>query len=71
MGDDKYGDFTLNKSLQKADGNRVAFKRMFLHAWRISFRHPESGETVTLKAGLPEECARVLRSLEGGAEGDL
>ncbi|WP_039786452.1 RluA family pseudouridine synthase [Herbaspirillum huttiense] len=71
VGDDKYGDFTLNKSLQKADGNRVAFKRMFLHAWRISFRHPESGETVTLKAGLPEECARFLRSLEGGAEGDL
>lgn len=71
VGDDKYGDFTLNKSLLKAHGERIAFKRMFLHAWRISFLHPESGQTVTLKAALPQECTRFLRSLEGGAEGDL
>ena len=71
VGDDKYGDFPLNKALQKADGKRIAFKRMFLHAWRISFLHPETGQTVTLKAGLPDECAKFLRSLEGGAEGDL
>ncbi len=71
VGDDKYGDFPLNKALQKADGSRIAFKRMFLHAWRISFIHPDSGQTVTLKAGLPQECTRFLRSLEGGAEGDL
>jgi 23S rRNA pseudouridine955/2504/2580 synthase len=71
VGDDKYGDFPLNKALQKADGKRIAFRRMFLHAWRISFLHPETGQTVTLKAGLPDECAKFLRSLEGGAEGDL
>jgi 23S rRNA pseudouridine955/2504/2580 synthase len=63
VGDDKYGDFPLNKALQKADGRRIAFKRMFLHAWRISFTHPESGETVTLKAALPQECENFLRSL--------
>ncbi|KAF1049084.1 MAG: Ribosomal large subunit pseudouridine synthase C [Herbaspirillum frisingense] len=70
VGDDKYGDFGLNKALQKAEGRRIALKRMFLHAWRISFTHPDSGETVTLKAGLPDECANFLRSLqESGEEG--
>ncbi|WP_034300134.1 RluA family pseudouridine synthase [Herbaspirillum sp. RV1423] len=64
VGDDKYGDFALNKALQKADGERGAFKRMFLHAHQISFTHPDSGKTVTLKAGLPPECLRFLKSLD-------
>lgn len=64
VGDDKYGDFGLNRSLQKTDGSRVAFKRMFLHAHRITFRHPDSGAAVTLSATLPQECVRFLKSLE-------
>jgi 23S rRNA pseudouridine955/2504/2580 synthase len=63
-GDDKYGDFALNRILQKADGARVALKRMFLHAHRISFVHPETGKPVTLTAPLPAECERFLKSLE-------
>ncbi|RZI40174.1 23S rRNA pseudouridine(955/2504/2580) synthase RluC [Herbaspirillum sp. HC18] len=63
-GDDKYGDFTLNKALQKADGDRIALKRMFLHAYRITFRHPDTGSPVTLEAPLPQECALFLKSLE-------
>jgi len=64
VGDDKYGDFTLNKALQKAEGERIAFKRMFLHAHQITFTHPDSGKSVTLKAALPPECQRFLQSLE-------
>ena len=63
-GDDKYGDFALNRELQKADGKRIALKRMFLHAHQITFRHPESGNPVTLKAPLPPECEKFLKSLE-------
>jgi 23S rRNA pseudouridine955/2504/2580 synthase len=37
---------------------------MFLHAHQITFSHPESGKPVTLKAPLPPECARLLKSLE-------
>jgi len=71
VGDDKYGDFGLNKALQKANGERVAFKRMFLHAHQISFTHPDSGKTLTLKAGLPPECQRFLKSLDAaGAEAE-
>jgi len=64
VGDDKYGDFALNRNLQKADGARTAFKRMFLHAHRITFVHPDSGKPVTLTAPLPPECERFLRSIE-------
>lgn len=63
-GDDKYGDFGLNRALQKADEKRAALKRMFLHACRITFVHPDSGEPVTLKAPLPPECEQFLKSLE-------
>nr|WP_225869874.1 RluA family pseudouridine synthase [Glaciimonas sp. PCH181] len=62
-GDDKYGDFALNRALQKAEGDRIALKRMFLHAYQITFTHPESGKAVTLKAKLPPECERFLKSL--------
>ncbi|HEY8101977.1 MAG TPA: 23S rRNA pseudouridine(955/2504/2580) synthase RluC [Burkholderiaceae bacterium] len=62
-GDDKYGDFALNRSLQKAEGDRIAFKRMFLHAYQITFTHPETGKQITLNAPLPPECERFLKSL--------
>ncbi|OWW22097.1 23S rRNA pseudouridine(955/2504/2580) synthase RluC [Noviherbaspirillum denitrificans] len=63
VGDDKYGDFGLNKMLQKAEGDRVALKRMFLHAHQVTFRHPDSGQPVTLNAPLPQECERFLKSI--------
>jgi 23S rRNA pseudouridine955/2504/2580 synthase len=49
-GDDKYGDFDLNKRLQKA-----GLKRMFLHAWRLQFTHPANGQRLQLLAELPPE----------------
>lgn len=63
VGDEKYGDFGLNRSLQKADGERIALKRMFLHAHQITFVHPETGKPMTLSAPLPLECERFLNSL--------
>jgi 23S rRNA pseudouridine955/2504/2580 synthase len=52
-GDDKYGDFELNKALAKQ-----GLKRMFLHAWRLQFDHPASGERIELLAPLPPELKR-------------
>lgn len=63
-GDEKYGDFALNRQLIKPDGQRIALKRMFLHAHQMTFTHPDTGEKMTVKAPLPEECARFLTSLE-------
>jgi 23S rRNA pseudouridine955/2504/2580 synthase len=52
-GDDKYGDFELNKALA-----RQGLKRMFLHAWRLQFDHPSTGERVALQAPLPPELQK-------------
>jgi len=57
-GDGKYGDFTWNRVLA-----REGLKRMFLHARRIQFRHPASGERVVVESPLPGELERYLRSL--------
>jgi 23S rRNA pseudouridine955/2504/2580 synthase len=49
-GDDKYGDFEWNKTL-----NKQGLKRMFLHAWRLQFTHPATGKRIELKSALPPE----------------
>lgn len=58
-GDDKYGDFALNKELQ-----RKGLKRMFLHAHKAVIQHPISGEQLTLEAPLPQELEKFLNSLD-------
>jgi len=50
LGDDKYGDFALNKTLAKQ-----GLKRMYLHAWRAVITHPLSKQRVTLEAPLAAE----------------
>ena len=60
VGDDKYGDFELNKALQKpaAGEGAVPLRRMFLHAWRLQFNHPATDERIELTCPLPAELAR-------------
>ena len=55
VGDDKYGDFSMNKRLA-AQG----LKRMFLHAWRLQFIHPSLGKPQTLQADLPPELQQFV-----------
>jgi 23S rRNA pseudouridine955/2504/2580 synthase len=55
VGDDKYGDFELNKRMS-AQG----LKRMFLHAWRLQFVHPQLGKPQTLQADLPPELQQLI-----------
>jgi 23S rRNA pseudouridine955/2504/2580 synthase len=57
-GDDKYGDFAVNKAMQKR-----GLKRMFLHSAETNIRHPLSGEKVKLTAPLPPELAKFLQQL--------
>ncbi|BBE51241.1 Ribosomal large subunit pseudouridine synthase C [Ferriphaselus amnicola] len=57
-GDDKYGDFALNKTLMKQ-----GLKRMFLHAHSISFNHPLSGEPLTIVAPLAKELVSFVEKL--------
>lgn len=57
-GDEKYGDFALNRDLQKA-----GLKRMFLHAATLQLPHPLSGERLALDAPLPKELAAFLERI--------
>src|SRR5688572_18849032 len=50
LGDDKYGDFELNRRLR-----REGLKRMFLHARSLAFAHPITGEPVALQSPLPAD----------------
>jgi 23S rRNA pseudouridine955/2504/2580 synthase len=59
-GDDKYGDFELNKALQKGTPGAASLKRMFLHAWSLKFNHPKTRKAVQLQAALPEELQQFL-----------
>ena len=63
-GDDKYGDFELNKALQKpnqtSNASTPSLKRMFLHAWSLKFNHPKLRKVVHLQADLPPELQQFL-----------
>jgi 23S rRNA pseudouridine955/2504/2580 synthase len=64
VGDDKYGDFGLNKAFARGEiTTGCRFERMFLHARALAFDHPSSGERIELSAALPPECATLLELL--------
>ena len=44
------------------DARRLGLHRPFLHAWRLRFRHPISGEPIELEEPLPEDLVRALDS---------
>jgi len=52
VGDDKYGDFALNRQLKQ---------RLLLHAAKLSFRHPLSGEPLKLESPLPAEIKAFFK----------
>lgn len=58
-GDDKYGDFALNKRLE-GEG----LKRMFLHAAQLSFRHPLTGEALAFESPLPGDLQSFIERLD-------
>jgi 23S rRNA pseudouridine1911/1915/1917 synthase len=56
VGDPLYG---------RADGaNPWGLERQFLHAWRLSFEHPRTGERLEFSDLPPEDLAAVLDALE-------
>jgi len=60
LGDDKYGDFELNKALARA---QPGLQRMFLHAWRLQLHHPANGEELQLLADLAPELTRFAQTV--------
>ena len=60
LGDEKYGDFSLNKDL-KRDG----LKRMALHAWRMAFRHPLTSGPMECVSPLPDGVGNYIAAVDG------
>jgi 23S rRNA pseudouridine955/2504/2580 synthase len=61
-GDDKYGDFAWNKELAKE-----GLRRMFLHAWKLSFVHPSTGERLAVESQLASDLASYVARLDAVA----
>lgn len=66
LGDEKYGDFALNKRLKPA-----GLKRMALHAWRMAFKHPLTGESMACKARLPAGIADYITAVNALQEAEF
>jgi 23S rRNA pseudouridine1911/1915/1917 synthase len=47
------------------DARALGLDRPFLHAWRIAFDHPATGERIDLQEPLPAELAAALRRVRG------
>ncbi|MGQ0654652.1 MAG: RNA pseudouridine synthase, partial [Betaproteobacteria bacterium] len=54
LGDDKYGDETLNKSLRT--------KRLFLHAANLALAHPITKEPLSFKAPMPADMRAFVEA---------
>ena len=59
LGDPKYGEFALNRTLEIR-----GLKRMFLHAFKLVVKHPVSGAVLHLEAPLPSELQNFISQLE-------
>lgn len=74
VGDDKYGDFALNKALARGEGvwpglhrarlPQGRFERMFLHARYLRLAHPVTGQDLVLEAPLPADCQGLIAALD-------
>ncbi len=58
-GDSKYGDPDFNKQAKNFN-----LKRLFLHASKLTFTHPISGDSTTVEAPLPKDLEQVLHSFK-------
>ena len=60
IGDRKYGDFALNKTIKRQFG----LNYQLLHAYKLTFKHPSTNEIMTLEAPLPSYFKDILNELK-------
>ena len=56
LGDTTHGKGRINEYLREHYG----LPRMFLHAWRLAFNHPVTGERIQVEARLPDDLRSFL-----------
>jgi 23S rRNA pseudouridine955/2504/2580 synthase len=62
LGDDKYGDAERDRPLKK-----LGIRRLMLHAFSLRFRHPGTGETMSIEAPLPPDFIHFISQLDARA----
>ncbi|MBY0498889.1 MAG: RluA family pseudouridine synthase [Nitrosomonas sp.] len=64
LGDDKYGNFEINKRLAKGGGDgKSKLMRMFLHAHSLQITHPVSGQRINLRSPLSSDLQKFIDDL--------
>ena len=58
LGDEKYGDFVLNKQWRP-----LGLRRMFLHAALLACLHPRTQQPLKIEAAMPPDCQLFLETL--------
>lgn len=64
VGDDKYGDFELNRLVSQGQWPGGPLKRMFLHAHTLKLLHPVTHAPLCIEAPLMPELQNVLNELQ-------
>ncbi|MCW0218607.1 MAG: RluA family pseudouridine synthase [Prosthecobacter sp.] len=59
IGDDVYGHFELNRKLKR----ELGVKRLFLHAHKLTLKHPASGQRLSVEAPLAADLTTTLGRL--------
>lgn len=63
--DSLYGDPRVDRAFKR----RYKFRRFFLHAFKLSFPHPITGDVLTVMAPLPAAFDRVIHQLRADRGG--
>ncbi len=56
LGDTHHGDFTLNKIISEFTG----IKRLFLHAGKLEFKHPVTGNPMVFESSVPDDFKATM-----------
>ena len=65
VGDPVYGEARFNAAPKPLRKLLEQFPRPALHAWRLSFRHPETGAALYFEAPAPEDLVELWRAISG------
>ena len=69
VGDRRYGARGVVHRAASAEEARIVrdFNRQALHAYRLAFTHPKSGEPMAFESPLPDDLRRLLSAVAGAA----
>lgn len=66
VGDPVYGEARWRSMPKALQPTLRDFPRPALHAWRLAFDHPESGERLRFEARVPDDLRRLWHAVAGG-----